>query len=60
MTPVVRVGCHIRDRVYQKIKVGSFLVSLVPTKIVPFSSFSDISMNLGIFNAKESTVTGTM
>ena len=60
MMPVVRVGCHIRERVYQKMKVGSFLVSLGSTTIVPFFSVIVTSMNFGIFREKERTVTGTM
>ena len=59
-TPVVRVGCQIKDRVYQKMKVGSLLVSLGSTRFVPFVSVTVTSMNLGMFKEKDSTVTGTM
>ena len=58
--PVVRVGCHIKDSVYQKIKVGSLLVSLGSTRFVPFVCVMVTSMNLGMFNEKDSTVTGTI
>ena len=60
ITPVVRVGCHIKDKVYQNMNVGLFLVSLGSTLIVPFSSFVVTSMNFGIFRAKDKTVTGSM
>ena len=60
ITPVVRVGCHINDKVYQNIKVGLFLVSLGSTLIVPFSSFVVTSMNFGILSEKDKTVTGNM
>ena len=59
-TPVVSVGCHIKDKVYQNIKVVLFLVSVGSTLIVPFSSLVVTSMNFGILRAKDSTVTGSM
>ena len=57
--PVVRVGCQIRERVYQNMKVGSFLVWLGSTTLVPLVSLTVISMNLGMLREKDRTVTGT-
>ena len=54
------VGCHIKDKVYQNIKVVLFLVSVGSTLIVPFSSLVVTSMNFGILRTKDSTVTGSM
>ena len=59
-TPVVRVGCQIRDSVYQKIKVGSLLVWLGSTAFVPLFSVRVTSINFGMFKAKERAVTGMM
>ena len=59
ITPVVRVGCQIKDKVYQKMKVGSLRVWLGSTTLVPLDSLTVISMNLGMFREKERTVTGT-
>ena len=59
-TPVVRVGCHSKDRVYQNMKVGSFLVSLGSTSLVPLFSAMITSMNLGMLKMKDKTVTGMM
>ena len=38
ITPVVRVGCQMRDRVYQNIYSGSFLVALGTMIQVPLDS----------------------
>ena len=59
-TPVVRVGCQISERVYQKMKVGSLLVWLGSTSFVPLFSVSVTSMNFGMFKANERAVTGMM
>ena len=76
-TPVVRVGCQMRDSVYlqqpainigqkqtrvsyQNIKLGSLLVLLGSTSLVPLFLVKVTSMNLGVLRAKESTVTGTI
>ena len=59
-TPVVRVGCHIKEIVYQKIKVGSLLVSLGSTSFVPLFSVMVTSINLGMFKTKDKMVTGMM
>ena len=45
---------------YQNIKFGSLLVLLGSTSLVPLFLVKVTSMNLGVFRAKESTVTGTM
>ena len=45
---------------YQKMKVGSFLVWLASTSLVPLFWVTVTSMNLGMLRAKERTVTGMM
>ena len=57
-TPVVRVGCQIIESVYQKINVGSLLVSVGSTKLVPFAFTTVTSMNFGMFSEKDRNVKG--
>ena len=45
---------------YQNMKFGSLLVLLGSTSLVPLFLVKVTSMNLGVFRANESTVTGTM